>query len=562
MNIPPADNRFFQLPFRFDPEKLLSDLAVCEQEHWKAHFNTQDYNGEWNGIALRSATGSPTDIHTIAPVSFSDTPLLSRCPYFREILDQWKCEIESVRLLALTPGSSIKEHRDPGLGYDEGRFRLHIPILTDPNVLFIVDGCHLTMETGQCWYANFSLPHSVEHRGSRRRIHLVIDGVRNEWTDRWFAKAGYDFETERRSKAFDPATKSAMIRQLLGMDSDAARAILATLQKDPEVPEETLMSDPDISTYAQDSNWIPVALENTSGEPVVKWLNAGDAPFSEPFFHQTLGRIKRLEINKRQPNITSTLPQLLERAQTLDGITPNAIIFHTSRCGSTLLAQMLGAAQQNIVLSEVPLLDAILRLPFKGQSPATDLTEQAFSAALTLLGHSRKSNQQNVIVKTDSWHIFFYATLRKLYPQTPFLLMYRRPEEILTSHQKQRGLPSIPGYLESSFTGLHTDPAAYADLDGFLIRFLNEVFTRFIDIKSQDPNTFLINYNQGPEAMLDIFAQHTGLNISVEDRVTMMTRTRFDAKRPTEAYSADTTSFAAPAALDALSKLYDQLENM
>ncbi len=224
------DNRFFLLPFSFNVDKLRRDLAICEAEQWTAHFNTNDYSGDWNGIALRSASGRSADIVTTSPDAFSDTPLLDQCTYFREILSGFHFPIETVRLLALSPGSSIKEHRDPGLGYEHGIFRLHIPITSDPAVDFVVDQSRLQMEASQCWYANFSLPHSVRHDGNTRRIHLVIDGLRNAWTDHLFEAAGYDFEAEKKGREYDRETKLGMIKQLRLMNTDTARAIIASLE--------------------------------------------------------------------------------------------------------------------------------------------------------------------------------------------------------------------------------------------------------------------------------------------------------------------------------------------
>src|SRR5690606_1308503 len=103
------------------------------------------------------------------------TELLQKCAYFKEILNHLKCEKESVRLLCLAPGSEIKEHSDPHLGYEFGWFRLHIPIVTDQKVEFYVNGNSIKMQPGECWYANFHLPHSVKHKGSVNRVHLVID---------------------------------------------------------------------------------------------------------------------------------------------------------------------------------------------------------------------------------------------------------------------------------------------------------------------------------------------------------------------------------------------------
>ncbi len=163
-------------------------------------------------------------------MEYRDTPLLEKCPYFKEIVSGFECGLESVRLLALAPGSRIKTHRDRGLAYSQGCFRLHIPILTDPDVEFLVDDEPVTMQAGECWYANFDLPHSVTHHGKTRRIHLVIDGKRNDWTDKLFKKAGYDFAADNASRKIDERTRALMIESLKAMGTETALKIIAELE--------------------------------------------------------------------------------------------------------------------------------------------------------------------------------------------------------------------------------------------------------------------------------------------------------------------------------------------
>ncbi|MBV8635680.1 MAG: aspartyl/asparaginyl beta-hydroxylase domain-containing protein, partial [Burkholderiaceae bacterium] len=121
---------FLRLPFDFDTAALLRDLRTCEEAEWRAHFHAEDYTGSWTSIALRSASGAAGDIMSHPGDVYQDTELLARCPYFTEILQGFACELESVRLLNLAPGSAIKEHSDPCTAYRHGVFRLHIPLAT------------------------------------------------------------------------------------------------------------------------------------------------------------------------------------------------------------------------------------------------------------------------------------------------------------------------------------------------------------------------------------------------------------------------------------------------
>ena len=56
------------------------------------------------------------------------------------------------------------------------------------------------MQAGSAWYANINLPHSVQNKGKNDRIHLVIDCLRNDWSDKLFASMGYDFDYEKKEK--------------------------------------------------------------------------------------------------------------------------------------------------------------------------------------------------------------------------------------------------------------------------------------------------------------------------------------------------------------------------
>lgn len=173
----------FKLPFNFDPEALRSDLDRISPDEWVPHFNREYFEGEWSGVALRSSSGDSRQLYsrTAPEISFTDTPILQRCDYVREILTIFQCKLQSVRFLKLAAGSRIREHRDYDLGFEDGQLRLHIPITTNPDVQFFLDAHRLELKAGECWYLDLSLPHWVENRGATDRIHLVIDCELNEW---------------------------------------------------------------------------------------------------------------------------------------------------------------------------------------------------------------------------------------------------------------------------------------------------------------------------------------------------------------------------------------------
>ncbi|MBV9927541.1 MAG: aspartyl/asparaginyl beta-hydroxylase domain-containing protein [Acidobacteria bacterium] len=172
-----------KLPYAFDPAALRADLRAVGADEWVPHFNQQYYEGGWSGVALRANGGASSRLlpDPARRLTYDDTPLLDRCPYFREVLRAFECPLESVRLLRLGAGSRILEHRDFDLGFRYNTVRVHVPVLTNPEVEFYLDGERVSMAEGETWYLDLSLPHRVSNGGASDRIHLVIDCVVNEW---------------------------------------------------------------------------------------------------------------------------------------------------------------------------------------------------------------------------------------------------------------------------------------------------------------------------------------------------------------------------------------------
>ena len=127
-----------KLPYQFDPFQLKQDLSLIHQHEWQAHYNQRDYEGQWASVPLRSVGGRSDSIFALSNSDerFENTPILDRCPYFQQVMKSIDAEQESVRLLALHPGSVIHEHQDHELGFEDGVTRLHVPIVTDEKVEF------------------------------------------------------------------------------------------------------------------------------------------------------------------------------------------------------------------------------------------------------------------------------------------------------------------------------------------------------------------------------------------------------------------------------------------
>ncbi|MCV9927640.1 aspartyl/asparaginyl beta-hydroxylase domain-containing protein [Flavobacterium sp. LS1R49] len=224
--------RSIKFPIVFDKEKLQNDLKKIIDKNWIDHYNTNDYSGKWTSLALMSHNGKSD---TIIALPNSDeklvaTEILDSCLYFKEILDGFLFEKTAVRLLQLAVGADIKPHSDHCLGYEDGSFRLHIPIITNSEVEFILDGTRLIMNEGECWYIDANFIHSVANRGTQDRIHLVIDGVRNQWTDNLFYNEASQDQFIKPVPVMSEEQKQLMIAELHRMNTPMANQILKDLE--------------------------------------------------------------------------------------------------------------------------------------------------------------------------------------------------------------------------------------------------------------------------------------------------------------------------------------------
>ncbi|HZY58394.1 MAG TPA: hypothetical protein VFE56_01445, partial [Candidatus Binataceae bacterium] len=106
-------------------------------------------------------------------------------------------------------------------------------------------------------------------------------------------------------------------------------------------------------------DWIPAQVRWAPEGALVDWCHLGDLRFTAPFFEQTITAAMSHPFNLLF-GVTTGLDALPPASFELR---PAGLIFHMSRCGSTLASRMLAALPRNVVLSEPVPLDQVLRAP-------------------------------------------------------------------------------------------------------------------------------------------------------------------------------------------------------
>ena len=206
---------------------------------WLPHYNDNDYKGEWKALPLRTINGSTGSHFAGGEVAdYKDTELMEECPGIKEIVDGFRCNKLSVRLLNLRPGSLIKEHRDRGLFFEDGLVRIHVPIQTSDQVEFFLDNEEMKLQSGSCWYMNFDLPHRLANKGETDRVHLVFDCEVNDWVKDLFASCSEEQVKRIEVKdKFSIKDKQQIIAALRRMDTETSREMADRMEHELAIQE-------------------------------------------------------------------------------------------------------------------------------------------------------------------------------------------------------------------------------------------------------------------------------------------------------------------------------------
>lgn len=159
---------FIRLPRRFDASRLAEEIAALPATAWMAHPSRMAGN---TAVALVSQNGADNDAFDgpMAP-----TPHLLRCAYLQQVMASFGEVLGRSRLMRLAPGSEVALHVDFNYHW-VSRVRIHIPIVTDPAVIFHCAQEQVHMPAGSCWLFNAWRRHRVSNDSAIDRVHLVID---------------------------------------------------------------------------------------------------------------------------------------------------------------------------------------------------------------------------------------------------------------------------------------------------------------------------------------------------------------------------------------------------
>jgi len=293
--------------------------------------------------------------------------------------------------------------------------------------------------------------------------------------------------------------------------------------------------------------WLPIRIQSSHEELQVTWAPVGQNSFSDPFFEDSVRR-HRSDPDGHPHRVRTGLAALAQASRVHSGPVPRfaGFIHHWSRCGSTLAAQMLAELPGTTVLSEPPPLEALID-GFHSRSgsfaaDAPEILRCLVSAWAAAFPHS-----QQLIIKTDAWHILDWELLRIAFPAVPAIFLYRDPVETLVSHQRRRGWHMVPGAISTNRLGHQTgtfDPSEC--WENHAARILAQLGKAAAQA-ARSPLVRLVNYSELPNIVTHQVLDHFEIHATKADRAGMLRRTRFHGKYPDERFSPDAAAKRAEA---------------
>jgi hypothetical protein len=265
------------------------------------------------------------------------------------------------------------------------------------------------------------------------------------------------------------------------------------------------------------ARWTPIRFDFSGRTPTVDWADLSAERFVEPFFDQTVARWATGP--QAQPLVRTGLDALLalDDEPSLD---PSGMVFHFSRCGSTVVSRLLATVPEVVVIAEPAPLNALLGLDPQQVDGAALV--QVVRMLVRALGRRRHGDERQLVLKCTSWNIRRQEILAAAFPDTPWVWVQRDPAHVVASL-----LANPPGWLGLGAVPPQTalrfgvDPAALPTMTRpeFAARALGAML---LSAAAGPGRRICVDHADLPAAVWDRVAAHFGIDIDAAaiDRMT------------------------------------------
>jgi sulfotransferase family protein len=284
--------------------------------------------------------------------------------------------------------------------------------------------------------------------------------------------------------------------------------------------------------------WVPFRMYWQDGEPGVEWFYIGAKRFGEPFFEATAHFEVQTPFNSLF-RFRTPVRALAEWHAVSPGLKPAGFIFHLSRCGSTLITQMLASLPQSVVLSEAGVLDRMLRAHERAPEVSIAQRVEWLQWLVSALGQRRTGVERRLFIKFDPRNIADLPLLRLAFPDVPWIFVYRNPVEVMVSNIRAASPLVTRGILRPDFLNFDISLVAGMEDDEYAARVLGIIAETGVR-HAAGAQGKLIEYRQLPDVVWGDLGRHFGLDFTPEDVERLKPVATLDAKHPKQRFESDT----------------------
>jgi len=283
--------------------------------------------------------------------------------------------------------------------------------------------------------------------------------------------------------------------------------------------------------------WLPVDAVVVEGRPGLWWMDMAGVSMTEPFFHQTVERARR---ENRAERFTE-FDVLLQLEKQIESVQPTGFIFHSSRCGSTLVANACRAVSNAIVLSEANAIDKLIArfITDVDNTVKESLYSVFLRGVVHALSQRRTTNARHLFIKFACCSFAQLERIKRIWPNVPWLFLYRDPVETIVSN-----INDVPPWLIDSdrrvlASIINTSPAVIAgmSLEELCARTIASLYSTAYDLANG--NSMLLNYKQLSVPVIASVLNFFKVSLSTGELETIARAIGVHAKDGSRAFVAD-----------------------
>lgn len=286
--------------------------------------------------------------------------------------------------------------------------------------------------------------------------------------------------------------------------------------------------------------WVPMRIYWQGAGPLVEWCYLGAARFTHAFFDTTIQHALELPFNSLFRHRTP-MEVLGEWHARSPGLNPSGFIFHMSRCGSTLVAQLLASLQNSVVLSEAGPIDAFVRSHLRAPDAPASQRIDWLRWVVSALGQRRSGAEQHYFIKLDGLTTAYLAFVREAFPDVPWIFLYRDPVEVMVSNLRSPSAATIPGIVGVDVLHLPLSQIAVMSMEEYTARVLGVLCDsagRCLPGELGKP----VHYRQLPDAVWEMLPRHFGFQPTAAEVTRMRDIAGSNVKDPQQRFTSDSES--------------------